>query len=85
MENQIKEIEEKYSSSKSEFEKLASKKDVLESQKENRLAEKDLALEKFLEALKNSDFASENDVLASIVEKDELQNIKLAVEDWNKK
>ena len=85
LENQIKEIEEKYSSSKSEFEKLASKKEVLESQKENRLAEKDLALEKFVEALKNSDFASENDVLASIVEKDELQNIKLAVEDWNKK
>lgn len=85
LENQIKEIEEKYSSSKSEFEKLSSKKEVLESQKENRLAEKDLALEKFVEALKNSDFASENDVLASIVEKDELQKIKLAVEDWNKK
>ena len=85
LEEKIDNFQKRYNGAKSTYEKLISSTEILEKQKETRKSEKETAEKSFLESLEKSDFASEEDILNSVIDNRLLSELKNSVESWQLK
>ena len=85
LEEKIDNFQKRYNGAKSTYEKLISSTEILEKQKETRKSEKETAEKSFLESLEKSDFASEEDILNSVIDNRLLLELKNSVENWQLK
>jgi len=85
LEEKIENFQKRYNGAKSTYEKLISSTETLEKQKETRKSEKETAEKSFLESLEKSDFASEEDILNSVIDNRLLSELKNSVESWQLK
>ena len=85
LEEKIENFQKRYNGAKSTYEKLISSTEILEKQKETRKSEKETVEKSFLESLEKSDFASEEDILNSVIDNRLLSELKKSVESWQLK
>ena len=85
LESKIDNFQKRYNVAKSTYEKLISSTEILEKQKETRKSEKETAEKAFFESLEKSDFASEEDILNSVIDNRLLSELKNSVESWQLK